>query len=129
MATQAEPRGPIDQEPTTELLREAIDEARHLVRLEVALAKDEVRTELRAAKGAAVAFGTAAIAGVLALATMVALVVVVLGPVGGLILLAALLAVAALAALAGYRLLPKKPLEATRRRLEMDVDKLKERIA
>lgn len=129
--TQAEAmaRGRISQEPTTDLLREAVDEARTLVRLEVALARDELRSELKAAKGAAIAGGVAIVAAVLSLATLIALVVVALGPIGGLILFGALVAVAAIAGLTAYRLAPKKPLEATRKRLEGDVDKLKEHMA
>src|SRR5258706_15755369 len=74
-------RDRVSQEPTTELLREAVDEARNLVRLEVALAKDELHTELRAARSAAIALGVALVAVVLAVATLLMAARVAPGPI------------------------------------------------
>jgi branched-chain amino acid transport system substrate-binding protein len=53
---------PRPEATATELVREALEETRQLVKLEVELAKDEVRAELIEAKKAAIMFGVAAIA-------------------------------------------------------------------
>jgi uncharacterized membrane protein YqjE len=116
-------------ETTAELLRDAIDDARRLVKLEVELAKAEIRHEVKEAKGAAIAFGIAALASLLAVTTLFAVLVVALGAVGGLIMAAALAVVGGVLAAIGYKLLPKKPLDQTRRRIDRDVRSLKEHIA
>jgi fatty acid desaturase len=120
---------PTTTEPTTELLRDAIAETRELVRIEVALAKDEARRELQAVERAAIAFGVAGVAAILALATWIAVVVVAIGWLGGLILGGIFAVVAAGMALVGMRMVPKAPLQETRERLEKDVHRLKERMA
>ena len=60
---------PRPEATATELVREALEETRQLVKLEVELAKDEVRAELVEAKKAAIMFGVATIAALIA-ATM-----------------------------------------------------------
>jgi hypothetical protein len=114
---------------TTELVKEALEEAKELVRLEVELAKDEVRREVRDAKSSAIALAVAAMAGILLMATLVAVLVVAVGPVGGLIVAGALAVLGGVCAFAGYKMLPRKPLHDTRKRLERDVHGLKERMA
>ena len=49
----------LEEASTAELVREAMDEARELVRLEVALAKEEVKAELKQVQRAAIGFGVA----------------------------------------------------------------------
>jgi uncharacterized membrane protein YqjE len=114
---------------TGDLLREAVNDAKTLVRIEVELAKSEVRQEIRAAKGAAIALGIATVAALLGLGALLAAAVVALGPIGGLVLGVALLVVAAVLGAIGYKRLPSKPLDHTRKRLEGDVRTLKEHVA
>ena len=100
---------------TADLVREAMEGARELVRLEVALAKEEMKAELEHVQRAAVGLGIALASSVLVLCLLsVALVFLVIGGV---------------AALVGYSKLPKAPLERTRHRLETDMIQLKEHIA
>lgn len=115
---------------TTELLREAIEETRELVKLEVELAKDEVREELADAKRAAIMFGVAAVAALLAAAMLfVALALAIFpGPVPALVIGGALIVTAAVLGLVAWRRTPKKPLGRTQRRLETDARVLKEGI-
>lgn len=116
---------------TAQLVKEAIDETRQLVKLEVELAKDEVRQELADAKRSAIMFGVAAVAGLLAAAMMfVALALAIFpGPVPALIIGAILIAAASVLGFVGYKKVPKKPLERTRRRLETDTQVIKEGVA
>jgi hypothetical protein len=124
------PREP-SQVSSAELLREAMDEARELIRLEVALAKDEVKREAVATKNAGIAFGIGG--GVLLVGVTLLFVALALaifpGPIPSLVLGLVLVAAAALACVAGMKLLPKRPLAETRRRIESDVERVKERVA
>jgi hypothetical protein len=49
------------------LIRSVLDDARELIREEVAVAKSEIREEVSAAQTAGVSFGAAAVAGIIAL--------------------------------------------------------------
>lgn len=121
----------LEEASTADLVREALDEAKELVRIEIEIAKNEVEKEIAQAKKAAVGFGVALGAGVLVLCLLaVALVFAVGGTaVAALIVAACLLVLGGAAAFAGYSILPKKPLETTRHRLRSDVTQLKEHIA
>jgi hypothetical protein len=112
-----------------DLVRDAIDEARELVRLEVALAKDEARTELYETRAGAIALGVTATLAVLGLAMLLVALVLAIGSgwVSPLICGLVLLACAALGAYVAWRVLPKKPLDETRRRLSADVSELRSR--
>ena len=82
---------PTDLRPeasAAELVREALDETKQLVKLEVELAKDELRHDLAEAKRAAIMFGVAAVAALLAAAMMfVALALAIFpGPVPALVI-------------------------------------------
>lgn len=116
---------------TTELLREAIEETRQLVKLEVELAKDEVREELADAKRAAVMFGVAAVAALLAAAMLfVALALAIFpGPVPALVIGGILIAAAVILGLVAWKRTPKKPLGRTRQRLETDARVIKEGVS
>jgi putative superfamily III holin-X len=115
---------------TTELVREALEETKELVRLEIKLAREEVRDDVVQLKTAAILLGIASVLGILTLASLV--VALVLGLGGG--VLEALLVAAALALICGilvavaYRSIPKVPLERTRSRLKTNVNQLKEHI-
>ena len=116
---------------TSEIVREAFDEAKKLVRIEVELAKTEVQKEILQAKKAAIGFGIAAGASLLCVSMLLVALVFAFGGTGwaALGIALALFIIAGIAALAGYSVLPKKPLEHTRHRLESDVEQLKEHIA
>jgi uncharacterized membrane protein YqjE len=115
---------------TTELVREALEETKELVRLEIKLAREEVRDDVVQLKTAAILLGVASVLAVLALASLV--VALVLGLGGGVV--QALLVAAALVLICGilvavaYRSIPKVPLERTRSRLKTNVNQLKEHI-
>jgi hypothetical protein len=116
---------------TADLVRNAFDEARTLVRLEVELAKREVRKEIKQLEGAAIAFAVAAVTALLGLAMLLVAIVLAAGAkwevalgIGG-----ASLVVAGIAAFFGAGALPKKPLDKTRHRVEGDLQQLKERVA
>jgi hypothetical protein len=115
---------------SAELVREAMSEAKELIRLEVALAKDEVRGEVVSARNAGIAFGVGAVVLLLGIALLlVALALAIFpGPIPSLVLGLLLVTSAGLAAVAGLKMLPKKPLAATRRRIETDVETMKERV-
>jgi hypothetical protein len=119
-----------DDTPTTELVKEALEDAKELVRLEVALAKREAREEARAARSSGIALG---LAGALALLGVQALLVALCLAVGdwlfALVTGGVALVVSGIVAGAALRHVPKKPLDETRRRLQSDVRELKERAA
>jgi hypothetical protein len=128
---EAVAQAPRPEEPAAKLIREALDEVRDLVRLEVALAREEARSELTRAKASAIALSAAAVLAVSAFSLfMVAisaafasmwLVALILGGI-----LACLAAV--LASFARGRM-PKGLLGETKERLSADLQQLKERIA
>jgi uncharacterized membrane protein YqjE len=121
----------LEEVSTADLVREAMDEGKELVRLEVALAKEELKEEVKHVERAAVFFGVATAASVLVLCLLAMALVLALGgtAVVALVVAAAFLVVGGLAAWIAYGMLPKKPLEKTRNRLQSDVNQLKEHIA
>jgi hypothetical protein len=116
---------------TAELVKDALDEAKELVQLEVALAKEEVKEDLRHVRRAAIGFGVGLGASLLALTLLAMSLVFAIGATALVALLVAggFLVTAALGAYVGYALLPKRALEKTRSRLQNDVNHLKEHIA
>jgi hypothetical protein len=123
-------RVPPPEASSTELVKEALDDARELIRLEVELAKEEVRREVAATKNAGIAIGVGAvalIAGVSLLLVALALAIFP-GPIPSLVIGVVLVIGAAAAGFAGVKLLPKKPLGETRRRIETDIETVKERV-
>ncbi len=120
---------PEDDLPVGTLVRDAIDEARSLLRAEIDLARDELRRDVARARSAAVMLGAAAVAAMIGLTMLcVALALAIhLGWASVLAIGVFFLAGGGLSAVAGYRSLPMKPLDETRKRLEADVYMLKER--
>jgi uncharacterized membrane protein len=120
-----------EEASTAELLKGAMEEARELVRLEIALAKDEVREDLNRMRRAAVSLGVALLASLIALCLLAVALVLALGAtaVAALLVAAAFVVMSGSAALIGYGMVPKPPLEKTRNRLLYDVNQLKEHIA
>jgi uncharacterized membrane protein len=135
MAIEASPseRSPavLEQTSTADLVREAMDEARELVRLEIDLAKEEMKVELKQLERAAIFMAIGVAASVIVLCLLSMALVLALGGTAVVALLVALafVVVGGLAALLGYGFLPKAPLEKTRSRFESDVNQLKEHIA
>jgi len=119
-----------EQASTPELVREALDDARRLIQLEVELAKDDLKRQAMAARSGAIALGISAVLLTLGLALLlVALALFIFpGPIPALVLGLLLVAAAGLGASVGRKLLPKKPLGDTRRRLETDIDSLKDQV-
>lgn len=121
----------LEEASTADLVREAMAEAKELVRLEVALAKEEVKEELAHVEHAAISLGIAAGASVIVLCLLAVALVFALGgtALAALGVAGAFLVIGAIAGYLGYGMLPKKPFEKTRHRLENDVNQLKEHIA
>lgn len=124
-------RLPLEEASTVDLVREALDEAKELVRLEVAIAKDEVKQEVKLAKAAAIGFGVALAAALVMLSLLAMAIVFAVGgtAVAALVVAAAFLVIAGIAAYVGYALLPKKPLDHTIANVKRDVSQLKEHLA
>ncbi|HVJ94484.1 MAG TPA: phage holin family protein [Labilithrix sp.] len=122
---------PLDEVSTADLFREALDEAKELVRLEVELAKSEVEKEIARAKKAAIAIAVGLAAGVIVLSLLAVALVFALGGTAlvALAVAGAFLFMGGAAAFAGYSLLPKQPLEETRHRLRSEAMELGEHIA
>ena len=135
MVTEASPseRSPafLEAASTADLVREAMDGGRELVRLEVALAKEEMKAELKQVQRAAIGMGVALASLVLVLCLLSVALVLALGGTAVVALLIAVvfLVIGGIGGLVGYGMLPKSPLERTRHRLEKDVNQLKEHIA
>jgi len=121
----------LEEASTADLVKEAMDEAKELVRLEVALAKEEVKEELKEVQHAAICLGIAAGASVIVLCLLAVAIVLALGgtALAALGVAGGFLVIAGVAGYLGYGMLPKKPMEKTRHRLENDVNQLKEHIA
>ena len=117
--------------PVTELIREVLGDTRELVRIEVALARDELGHEVASARTSAIAIGIAAVAFIAAFAVFMLAIVLALkaGWVGALVVGGILLAAAISLGFVGWSALPTKPLAQTKGRLQANVERLKERMA
>jgi protein-S-isoprenylcysteine O-methyltransferase Ste14 len=116
--------------PVADLIREVLGDTGELVRIEVALARDEVRREVAAARTGAIALAAAA-ASVAALTMFIVAIVLglQLGWVGALVAGAILLGAALLLGLLGWKAMPTSPMGETKGRLQQNVERLKEGIA
>ena len=116
---------------TTDLVKDVVAEVRELAKVELELAKDELRGEIARAKTAAIGFGLAAATTSATIAVLAVAVVLAIAPVAWAALVVAfgLLVITGAAAAFGYAMLPKEPLPQTRKRLESDVKHLKEHLA
>ena len=117
---------------TPRLVRLALDEARLLVRAEVFHAKEELRSELKAARASGILLG----AGVVGLVSAVAVLLVALGlllPGPGPLAVALVGAVALVLAvgvlLLGFRKVPRQALPRTLERLKQDLSNARERLS
>lgn len=117
--------------PTHELVRETLEQTRELVRIEFALARDELQDDLAKVKRGGVWAGVGV---VFASAMLAALVLALVLSLGGTALAAlsvagGLAVVAAGSAIIALQILPRTPLKRTRARLESEVNQLKEHVA
>ena len=121
---------PRPQVTTGHLVTDAVDQMRELLKSEVALARSDIRREVLAARAAAITLGVAGAAALLALSLLlVALALAIdLSAVPALVIGIVLLVVSGVAGYAGYRALPRKPLDKTRDRIETDVNVMKEQV-
>ena len=107
-----------------ELVQHAVEEARLLARAEVTHAKEELKTELKAAQRAAALAGAALVTTLCGLSVLLVALALAL-PLGG--ALAALLVglflllLAGAGAFAAYRSFPRQPLPRTQARLKQDL--------
>ena len=132
MTSAMEPKAAaaFEEVPTADLVREAFDEAKELVRLEVQLAKDDAKIELKHLKESAILFGIAGGVAFMGLTMLAVALVLALGGTAFVALAVAggFLVIAAILAFVGKGLIPKAPLERTRNRISSDVKQLKEHI-
>jgi uncharacterized membrane protein YqjE len=122
--------GALDSVPTTELMRQVLDETKELVRIEARLARDEIQGDLLQLESAAIFGGVALLLAVLTLSTLVVAIILALGGAASVafVVAAALLLGASGLAFLAYQRVPKPPLARTRARIESDVTQLKEHI-
>jgi uncharacterized membrane protein YqjE len=116
---------------TSDLVREAVEQTRELIRLEIALARAEVAHEIRLAKAAGVAIASATVAVVSSFTLFLVALASAFGNVGfaTLVLGCVLLATAAVLGLIGYKALPRALLRETRERLRSDLQQVREHLA
>jgi hypothetical protein len=122
---------PNPETSTVTLIKDAVDEAKALFKTEIALARDEAKKQIAEVKVAGIAMSSAAVAALLGLAMLLVALVLTIAPhpVTALVAGITLLVGAGLAGLVGYLKLPKKPLEQTQERLEINAQVLKETVA
>lgn len=124
-------RLPLEQASTVDLVKEALDEAKELIRLEVEIAKDEVKQEVAQTKRAAIGFGVALAFALVVLSLLAVAIVLAVGgtAVAALAVAGVFLVLGGVAGYLGYTMIPKKPLDKTMNRVKRDVNQLKEHIA
>lgn len=115
--------------PTTELVKDAINQAKELTKLEIALAKDEMIREVTGLKNGAILLGVAAGLATVGLTLVIVAAALLLGNLYiALGIGVAIVVTAAICASTGWARLPKKPMGLTAERLQADVRDLKERM-
>ena len=120
-----------EAEPAIDLAGDAVRAMQELVKLEIALARDELRADLDRMKRAGVELAVAACSAIIAVTLLlVAIAAGVVAPTWlvALVIGGGLLVVAAVLAGLGWRALPHHPGEETKRRLETDVERVKESV-
>lgn len=115
-----------------DLVRGAVKDAQELVRIEVDLAKTEVKEDATKLTSAAIAFAAAFATATLTLSMLLLAVVMAVGggAVPALAIAAVLFLITAGAGIAGYMLIPREPpLDDTKEHVEAQARVLKERMA
>jgi uncharacterized membrane protein YqjE len=120
----------MDEMSTIDLLQETLRDAKELVRIEVELAKEEAKQQIKDTKGAAIAFSAATVLALLGFAMLLTAILLAIGPtpVVALIMTAVLLAAAVVVALVGRAKIPRTPMVRTRARVERDVEELRNHL-
>ncbi len=113
------------------LVKQALESTGDLVRIEVELAKDEVKQELGAAKNAALGFVIAVVAVTVSLSLFAVAAVLALGASVVVALVAAglFVVIGGIVGALAYSALPAKVMKESIARVEEDVDQIKERAA
>jgi uncharacterized membrane protein YqjE len=114
---------------SVELVRRATTDARDLIRLEIALAKNEITQELAAVRSSAILGAVAIILGLTGFASLAVALGIALGPLGALAMGLLLLASGAISGFVAYRWFPTKVMPATRLRLKDDETLLREHLS
>jgi len=124
-------RLPLEEASTADLVKRALDEAKELVRIEVEIAKDEVKGEVKQATHAAIGFGVALAASLVFLSLLGVAIVLALGgtAIAALIVASVFLVLGGIAAYIGWTMIPKKPFGRTLGNVKRDMNQLKEHIA
>ncbi|MDQ2643119.1 MAG: phage holin family protein [Myxococcota bacterium] len=125
--TVLDPRSP-SSTPTPELVRQAVEEARDLLQLEIRLAREEAREDFARYRRLGYEIGTALVALNAAVSTLILAAVLAAGaaPTLALAIGGALLLVSVALAFHVYHALPGFPLQRTLSRWKTEVQELKE---
>jgi len=115
---------------TADLVKQTLAEAHELVRLEVRIAREELKEDLAEARRAAIAGLLAVVLGELALGALVVALILAVGgtPGAALVVAVGLAALTTASAALAYTMVPKLVLGKTRRHLEADAAELKEHL-
>lgn len=129
-------RPTLRERPTRDIVGELAKKASELARAEVALAKAEVKQDLRSEIKMASGLGVAGLCAIWTVSLLLAAIVFALmeadvmpGWAASLVVAAVVLAIGTIAGLVGWAKRVKKPMEATRRSVQENVRWAKERIA
>lgn len=114
------------EEGTAKLIADATRDLRELGRLGIALAKDELRRDLAAAKLMGALVASALLSAVLGVASLLVAMGVALGPLASLIAALVLLTLASVLGVLARKRWPDPPMGATLERLKVDESLLKE---
>jgi hypothetical protein len=128
-STSEPPARPASDTTAAELLRHALDEARNLARLEISLAREEMKSGVAGAKTGGVVMGIATTLGMAGFTMLMVAIAAAFRTmwVASLILGLILLVFASALFFGAWREMPKKPMGDTRDRLSFDFQQLKER--
>jgi hypothetical protein len=125
---------PLDQTPTQELLNRLVQQSKELVQAEVALARAELRADVRREARMVGGLSVAAVCGLCMLNLLLVALALGIGEsvppwAGALLVAAGVLVLGTLFGLVGWALRAKQPLQRTLKTLKEDVRWAKQRIA
>ena len=120
---------PAPQASTLEIAKAAMEDARELARLEIALAKNDFEQELAAAKTSAILGASSIVAALLGMSALAVALGLAVGPwvIGAIGITLLLVAIAT--ALAARTRVPNRPMGASVARLERDATILREHLS
>lgn len=131
MAAMITTGSPSASAPTHELVRDTLEQTRELIRIEFALARDELNDDLKKAKRGGVWAGVGVVFASGMLAALILALVLALGgtAVAALAVAGGCAVLTAACGTIAFQTLPRAPLQRTRARLESEVNQLKEHVA